>query len=106
MTQNQNSTVKGKSEEALHICVLVNSVFYFLSHVVIIEMSGKYRLVVLLNNKLLYERFYNSIRGAKIAFQKLFKSKAWFKDVKAIWTFFYPPEKPWLVEKFQIVEKS
>jgi hypothetical protein len=68
-------------------------------------MSGKYRLVVLHNNKLLYDRFYNSIRGAKIAFQKLFKSKAWFEDVKAIWTIFYPPEKPWLVEKLQIAEK-
>jgi hypothetical protein len=70
-------------------------------------MGEKYRLVVLHhNNKLLYEAVYNTVRGARIAFSKLYHGKAWDEKVKATWTIFYRPDKPWLSKKLSHVDKE
>ncbi len=95
-----------RQDKPVEICVLINSIFYFLSCVFIMRMEGKYRLVVLLNNRLQYEGFYNTGKGAKIAFTKLYQEKAWDENVKATWTIFYEPNQPWLDKKVKIVNKS
>jgi hypothetical protein len=101
---HQNATTT--QDKPVEICVLINSILYFLSCVFIMHMGEKYRLVVLLNNRLLYEGFYNTVRGAKIAFSKLYREKSWVEKVKSKWTPLYQPEKPWLAEKVKIVDKS
>jgi hypothetical protein len=94
-----------KTTQDVEISVLINSIFFFLSYVFIMRIDGQYRLLVLLNNKLLYQGVYNTGKGAKIAFSRLYQDKAW-KKVKAQWTHFYPPEGSWLDEKLQIVEPT
>ena len=102
---NQTPTLKTKSDD-VEICVLINSIFFFLSYVFITRIDGHYRLLAILNNRLVHERLYNSLRGAKIAFSRLYqdKTKTWKEGVKAEWTPCYTPDGNWLKEKIKIVE--
>jgi hypothetical protein len=75
--------ISGNSDSRL--LLLKNSVYYFLECVYILYSKGSYRLVVLHNNRLLTYKNYNSLKGAKIAFQKIYKGKAWKAGVKAKW---------------------
>ncbi len=86
----------GKSRE---ICTLINSIFYFVSSVFIISNNGHYQLVAKHNGKLLIDKPYKTLRGAKIAFSKLFGERGWQKNVKAEWSVFYEPDAQWLKEK-------
>jgi len=106
MRQTITQQTATRQDKPVEISVLINSIYYFLSHVFILHIDGKYRLVVLLNNRLLCDRVYNTGKGAKIAFTKLYQEKAWDENVKATWTIFYPPNKPWLDKKVKIVNKS
>lgn len=87
------------------ISVLINSVHFFLSYVFIMEKDQKYWLVVLLDNKLVYDGLYDSIRGAKIAFSRYFKEKAWNENKKAQWSLFFQPDRPWFESNLEIAEK-
>lgn len=102
----QTPDLTARDKEPVKICVLINSIFYFFSCVFILRKNGKYKLVVMLNNRIVHERLYNSLRGAKIAFVKLFQYKAWYENVKAEWTHFYNPDQMWLDEKLQIAESA
>jgi hypothetical protein len=86
-------------KEHIEMSILHNSVYYFLEHVFILCQGDSYRLMVLHHNRLLLDRNYRSLRGARIAFQKLFRHKAWKEDVKSIWSHCYPPDDDWLEEK-------
>ena len=77
------------------ITTLVNSVLYFLQSVFIITDGNRYRLVVYHNKEVLADQSYETLRGAKIAFSKIFQCKA-FLNSKAEWSHLYPPEKEWL----------
>ena len=85
--------------EHIEMSILLNSAYYFLEHVFILCQDDSYRLVVLHHNRLLLDRNYRSIRGARIAFQKLFRHKAWKEDVKSMWSHCYPPDDDWLQTK-------
>jgi len=78
------------------ICVLINSIFYFISSVIILNINGHYRLVVKHNGKILIDKIYTTVRGAKIAFSKLFNPRGWQEDLKAEWSVFYKPDDQWL----------
>lgn len=78
------------------ICVLINSIFYFISSVIILNVNGHYRLVVKHNGKILIDKIYTTVRGAKIAFSKLFNQRGWQEDLKAEWSVFYKPDDHWL----------
>jgi len=78
---------------------LVNSVFYFIDCVYIIKLSNNYRLVALHQQHVLCDKYYSTERGCKIAFQKMFKDKAWSEEVTADWSHFYDPDKKWLSKK-------
>ena len=71
------------------LLLLINPAYYFLECVYILYQKGNYRLIVLHNNRVLTYRSYSTLRGAKIAFQKIYKNKAWKEGVKASWT---PPD--------------
>ncbi|UCH92735.1 MAG: hypothetical protein JSV88_20900 [Candidatus Aminicenantes bacterium] len=83
------------------ICILINSIFYFVSSVLIINKNGYYRLVAKHNGKLLIDKVYNTLRGAKIAFSKLFGHRSWIEDLKAEWSLFYKPDDQWLKKRCQ-----
>jgi hypothetical protein len=68
------------------LLLLINPAYYFLECVYILYKKGYYRLVVLHNGRVLTYRNYRTLRGAKIAFQKIYKNKAWKEGVKANWT--------------------
>ena len=82
-----------------NIAVLMNSVYYFLQHVFIIVSQEDYRLVVLHNNRILTDSHYETMRGAKIAFYKLYNQKAWEAGVRANWSHIYNPDRDWLDAK-------
>ena len=68
------------------LLLLINPAYYFLECVYILYKKGCYRLIVLHNSRVLTYRNYRTLRGAKIAFQKIYKNKAWKEGVKANWT--------------------
>lgn len=72
------------------VLVLINSAYYFLECVYILHKKGYYRLVVLQNSRVLTYKNYRTLRGAKIAFQKIYKNKAWKEGVKANWISSHP----------------
>jgi hypothetical protein len=78
---------------------LINSVYYFIDCVYIIKLKNKYRLVALHHNRVLLDKYYPTVKGCRIAFQKMYKDKAWYEDTKAQWSHFYDPDKEWLEEK-------
>ncbi len=89
-----------ETENADHtIITLVNSVYYFLECVYILYRQGGYQLVVLHNNRVLTYKNYQTLRGAKIAFQKMYNKKAWKNNVKADWSHSYPADSHWLGQK-------
>lgn len=79
--------------------ILINPAYYFLECVYILYKKGYYRLVVLHNSRVLTDRNYRTLRGAKIAFQKIYKNKAWKEGVKANWILSYPDNYDLLKEK-------
>jgi hypothetical protein len=83
----------GKPER---VCTLINAIFYFVGNVFISEEKGSYRLVAHHNGRILIDQSYPTLRGAKIAFSKLFGCRSWRKNVKAEWSRFYSADDRWL----------
>ena len=79
---------------------LINSMYYFIDCVYILKSKNKYRLVALQHRRVLLDKYYPTPRGCRIAFQKMFKNKAWSEEVKAEWSHFYDPDKEWLKENY------
>ena len=94
-----------KADEDFMISRLINSIYYFIDCVYIIQLKDKYRLVALHHRTVLCDKYYPTGRGCKIAFQKLFKDKAWKEEVKPDWTNFYDPDHKWLAKKQSRLEK-
>ena len=67
------------------LLLLINPAYYFLECAYILYQKGYYRLIVLHNSRVLTYRNYQTLRGAKIAFQKIYKNKAWKEGIKASW---------------------
>ncbi len=89
------------------ITLLSNSVYYFLETVYIAKIAGQYRLIVLHDGELLTREEYDSVKGAKIAFLKLYSYKAWKAGVKPNWTHFYGPDFPgWLAKNRAYLEEA
>jgi hypothetical protein len=88
-----------KTRDSLEITVLMNSVYYFLHWVIIIREDGYYRLVVLNNEEMIFDKKFRSIRGAKIAFSKLFPFQIAALEPKSEWTPFYKPDPKYLEDK-------
>lgn len=81
------------------ISMLINSVYYFIECVFILDFHDHYRLVALHSGKVLIDASYETLRGARIAFSKLYGDKAWSEEIKAQWSHFYDPDARWLDEK-------
>jgi hypothetical protein len=98
--QNQQQDIQQElnTEEKPVISRLINSVYFFIDCVYILQSKDKYRLVALHYGRVLCDKYYHTLRGCRIAFDKMFKHKAWREEVKANWSHFYDPDKSWLEE--------
>jgi hypothetical protein len=92
------------TEEKPMISSLINSAYYFIEYVFILQAQDKYRLVALHQRKVLCDKYYSTLRGCRIAFDKMFKDKAWKEEIKAEWSHFYDPDKHWLQKKYSHLE--
>jgi hypothetical protein len=81
------------------LLLLINPAYYFLECVYILYKQGYYRLIVLHNSRVLTYKNYRTLRGAKIAFQKIYKNKAWKEGVKARWIPPYPDNDDTIKDK-------
>ncbi len=84
------------AENSERICTLINSIFYFVGNVTITDNNGIYRLLAKHNGRTLIDKDFRTLRGAKIAFSKLFGCRSWRDDVKAEWSTFYIKDKDWV----------
>jgi len=85
------------------ISVLINSAYYFIQCVFIHESGNSYRLLALHREKVIIDKSYPTLRGARIAFTKFCRDTAWRDDIKPAWTPFYTPETWWLENKFHLL---
>jgi hypothetical protein len=86
------------------ITQLLNPSHFFIGRVFISYEKGKYRLLAIGNSCLYVDKNYNTPRGAKIAFSRIFSYKNWNYDtdekkkIKQNWSPFYKPERKWLTQ--------
>jgi hypothetical protein len=95
--------------DKVEISRLINSIFYFIDVVYILKKDDTFRLIALQGGqggRVLIDKIYRTITGAKIAFTKFYQDKAWKEGVKAEWSHFYPPARPWLDEYMKTAEKA
>ena len=73
-----------------HYHILISRNHFYLNHALILVLEKKggqiYRLVVYHNGQFLKDILYLSLRGAKIAFKKYFKKRAYSEEVEAEWS--------------------
>ncbi|MCK5057071.1 MAG: hypothetical protein KAT34_10475 [Candidatus Aminicenantes bacterium] len=96
----------GDSLDRREICMLLNDVDYFLNRVFIITERIGCRLFVIHSGHVKTNRFYDELRGAKIAFARMYNRKSRRKGVKAEWTHLYKPYSGWLDEKIKMLRKQ
>ncbi|UCH94994.1 MAG: hypothetical protein JSV88_32725 [Candidatus Aminicenantes bacterium] len=90
-----------QEKEAKTISILINSIYFFIECVFILDFPDHYRLVVLQHGRVLKDARYKTLRGAKIAFSNAYRKKAWKEGMKPQWSHFYDPDKPWLDKKIK-----
>lgn len=99
----ENETEKNKVSK---ISLLINAIYYFLECVFILHEEDDYRLVVLQQRRVLLDKRYKTLRGAKIAFKKFYNWKAWNERVNADWSQPYNADDHWLEEKLKISDRT
>jgi hypothetical protein len=97
------------SNQQVFISRLLNSVFYSIGTCFIMKMTMTdkfYRLLAIHGKKVLADMNYPTLRGARIAFRKKFKNRAWSDDVVSEWSYLYQPDRDWIDEMLSIVENA
>ena len=106
MVRANIGTEHASSKDATEITRLENSHIYAISHVFIVIYKTDVRLIAMNRNRILYDQIYRNLRGAKIAFDRLFKKRMFdLNDFKANWTPPYPVSLSWLIPKLEKAEK-
>ena len=82
------------------ITLLSNSAHYFLESVFIVVYPDCCRLVVYLKGKRLTDKSYDSMKGARIAFARIYRDNAFSNDVFPEWTHYYNPQRIGLQERW------
>lgn len=79
------------------IISLINSPLYYLDWAFITIESDRYRLVVCQYEKIITDRYFESLDSAKVGFLKIFQYLA-FGEYHPAWSHPYTPYKKWLQE--------
>ncbi len=88
------------------VSLLLNSSLYFFHHVLIIKTEEVYRLMVIHNNRVLFDKNYETSKGARVGFAKYFKESAFYLLEENLWSHFYSPEKKWLDDRLKGISFS
>ena len=96
-----NVTPKPGNEIKIHR--LLNSIYYFIDLIFIFPEGDRYRLAAIHHGRVYYDTIYESLRGAKIAFTKLFAERAWDEKVQAAWSHGYHPDQDWYEEQMKVL---
>jgi hypothetical protein len=91
--------LKKNEKKLVNLCILINSIYYFIEYVFIIADEDSYQLIAMHRGRILKNKTYSTAKGAKIAFSRMYDRKAWQKGVKPDWSHFYKPDKKWFQEK-------
>ena len=91
---------------------LTNSIYYYIDTCFIMDLSGtaqgknRYRLLAFHESekKIFVDKYYPTLKGARIAFNRQFKNMAWNDNVSPHWTFLYEPDRDWIDEMLSIAE--
>ena len=91
---------------------LINSIHYLIDTCFILELTGtaqgkdRYRLLAFheRENKIFGDKYYTTIRGARIGFSKQLKNRACIDNVYANWSDLYSPDHDWIEKMLSIVE--
>lgn len=98
------------STEQHNIQRLKNSIHYGLESAFIMFTDEVHRLIVVNAGRVLIDESYRTLRGAKIAFAKYFRTDKMTEaiTIKADWSHTYPVDTTWLEQYFdnKVVEKS
>jgi len=89
-------------EARVMISMLLNAIHFFLDSVIVIHSEAEYRLIVIHQGDILVDKSYTSLKGAKIAFHKIYRHQACTEDIKAKWDE-YIPDPRWLKMKLAIL---
>jgi hypothetical protein len=84
-----------QTEEKIFITILTNSIYYFIQCVYIMKLKDSYRLIAIHQRHTLCDQAYPTLRGAQIAFGRLFHRKTWAEQIKPNWSLFYSPDPQW-----------
>ncbi len=92
------NTAEPEEQTGQRVSTLSNSIHWYLEKSFIQEQTnGKFQLIALTGNGIIFFDDYKTLRGAKIAFTKFLKYRGWKKNgIKPFWTHFYEPEAGWL----------
>jgi hypothetical protein len=86
---------------------LLNSAHYLLTHAfIVIDKDLSAQLIVKCSGRPLTAEPYDTVKGAKIAFIKFFKIKAFNDGIKPIWSKPYRPDIKWLDEKMAGIRRE
>jgi hypothetical protein len=80
------------------ISLLKNAAIFFFDAVFIVNETNRYRLIVAHRSEKLCDTEFLTLRGDRIAFEKLFRHRK-AAQIKPEWTPFFAPETNWLKEK-------
>ncbi len=83
------------------VCMLINAVYFYLESVFVVIAEDHCRLIIIQSQKLIYDECYDSLRGAKIAFYRMYKEKGCVEGIRNEWSANYKPEKKWLSKKLK-----
>ena len=91
---------------------LANSIHYLIDTCFIMDVSGtdqgktRFRLLAFHEdqNKIFVDKYFPTLRGARIAFKRYFSNRAFSDMVAPIWTDLYTPDNDWIEEMLTIVE--
>lgn len=89
---------ENEKKDEKKISILINSIFYFVECGFILSSasSSDFRLIVLHRGRVLTDACYETVRGAKIAFSRVYGSNVWKEGIKPQWSHFYCPDTRWL----------
>ena len=93
--------LKLSSDTETQVTVLLNAVYYYLDSVFVVIAEDHCRLLAVHNQKLVVDDCYETLRGAKIAFYRMYKEKACVNGLKPEWSVGYSPEKEWLNKRLE-----
>lgn len=106
-SETSRSKHDSKKSDKRVISILLNSLYFFLHDVIVLKEGKNYKLIVKHNDEFIVEKNYKTLRGAKIAFSKMFQYKAVDEEHSYLhWSPLYSPEPSWLAAKLSVEKKK